>query len=139
MNFVRTSQAASIVLKEARTVAADSGIGMASEQLAHIFEPFVQAPLHSARGGTGLGLAVAEPDTRVTMTDVAGGLVIGNAFLGVVFSILLSILRRWELDLREGDNSSEKFRKYAHRLYLARHVVIWLSVTQTVAIMLALG
>ncbi len=51
----------------------DTGIGMASEQLAHIFEPFVQAPLHRTRGGTGLGLALVHQfmgrmsgDVRVT-------------------------------------------------------------------------
>jgi hypothetical protein len=88
---------------------------------------------------SGLGLSIADPDTRLTITDVAIGMIIGNAILGVVFSSLLAILRRWELDLRGDVPISEKYRRYSHRIYMARHVVIWLSISQTVAIMSALG
>ena len=88
---------------------------------------------------SGLGLAIADPDTRTTITDVAAGMIIGNVFLGVLFSFLVATLRRWELDLRLGSTVTEKFARYSRRIYLARHVVIWVSVSQTVAIMLALG
>ncbi len=88
---------------------------------------------------SGLGLAIADPDTRVTITEVAGGMLIGNAVLGVLFSSLLVVLRRWELDLRSDYFVTEKYHRYSRRIYIARHVVIWLSVTQTVATMLALG
>jgi two-component system, NarL family, sensor histidine kinase BarA len=46
----------------AHVVVRDSGIGIASEQLAHIFEPFYQVDSSSTRsfGGTGLGLALAK-------------------------------------------------------------------------------
>jgi hypothetical protein len=88
---------------------------------------------------SGLGLAIADPDTRATITDVASGMIIGNAILGAIFSVLLTILRRWELDLRADTFATDKYKLYSHRIYLARHVVIWLSVTQTVMIMLALG
>ncbi len=88
---------------------------------------------------SGLGLAIADPDTRATITDVAAGMIIGNAILGVLFSFLVAVLRRWELDLRIGSTVTEKCKRYSRRIYLARHVVIWLSVTQTVATMLALG
>ena len=88
---------------------------------------------------SGLGLAIADADTRVTITDVAVGMIIGNAILGVIFSALLVILRRWELDLRVDLVVSEKYKRYSLRIYRARHVVIWLSISQTVTTMLALG
>lgn len=88
---------------------------------------------------SGLGFAIADADTRVTITDVAVGMIIGNAILGVIFSALLVILRRWELDLKVDLVVSEKYTRYSLRIYRARHVVIWLSISQTVTTMLALG
>jgi hypothetical protein len=85
---------------------------------------------------SGLGLAIADPDTRGTIADVAIGMTIGNIILGGVFSTFLVILRRWEWDLREGAALTDKYRKYSQRIYIARHGVIWLSVTQTVTTML---
>jgi len=40
----------------------DSGIGITTEKLPHIFQPFVQADVHTTRkyGGTGLGLDIAK-------------------------------------------------------------------------------
>ncbi len=88
---------------------------------------------------SGLGLAIADPDTRASISDITGGMIIGNAILGVAFSILLLTLRRWELDLRAGWFVSDKYSRYSHRIYLARYGVVWLSVTQTVTTMLVLG
>ena len=88
---------------------------------------------------SGLGLAIADPDTRVTITDVALELLVANAILGVIFSILLVVLRRWELDLRQGTGTSRKYRGYSRRIFLARHMVIWVAVMQTILIMLAIG
>lgn len=88
---------------------------------------------------SGLGLAIADPDTRITITIVAFEMVIGNTILGVLFSLLVALLRRWELDLRIGMDHTEKYLRYTSRIYVSRHVVIWLTITQTVAIMLALG
>ena len=84
---------------------------------------------------SGLGLAVAEPDTRGSFAEVTGGMILGYVVLGVIFSALLIILRRWELDLRIGSHATGKFRRYSRYLYLARHTVVWLTVVQTIIIM----
>lgn len=88
---------------------------------------------------SGIGLAIADPDTRASLEHVAFGIIVGNALLGVVFSLLLAVLRRWELDLREGATLSEKYRRYSSRMYVAKHAVIWLSITQTGLIMIAVN
>ena len=87
---------------------------------------------------SGLGLAIADPDTLDTIAGAAAGIVVGNALLGVLFSSLLVTLRQWELELRAGVVLSEKYKLYTRRINIARHVVIWLSITQTVAVMLSI-
>jgi hypothetical protein len=87
---------------------------------------------------SGLGFAIADPDTLRTIAGAAVGIVIGNAFLGVLFSTLLVILRHWELELRADLVLSEKYKQYTGRINIARHVVIWLSITQTVAVLLSI-
>jgi hypothetical protein len=87
---------------------------------------------------SGLGLAAADPDIRASFTDVRAGMIIGNIILGVVFSLLLLVLRRWEQDLRVDSLTSDKFRQYSLRLHLARHAVVWLTVIQTVVVMLVI-
>ena len=58
---------------------ADTGIGMTPEQVARLFQPFVQAEAGTARryGGTGLGLALSQRFCRllggeITVTSAAG-------------------------------------------------------------------
>ena len=50
----------------------DSGIGIASDQLADLFKPFTQADSSSSRkyGGSGLGLAIARGLTRLMGGDI---------------------------------------------------------------------
>lgn len=67
-----------LVTEEQRQIVisvADSGEGMDSEQLARVFEPFVQ--VHEGRAGTGLGLAIV----REFLTRM-GGSVVANSRLG---------------------------------------------------------
>ncbi|MFK7975348.1 MAG: hypothetical protein AB8C02_04390 [Halioglobus sp.] len=86
---------------------------------------------------SGIGLALADPDTRESLESVAFGIIIGNALLGVVFSFIVAVLRRWELDLRQGVTHSAKYIRYSRRMYLAKHAVIWISIVQTVVILAA--
>jgi signal transduction histidine kinase/CheY-like chemotaxis protein/PAS domain-containing protein len=53
-------------------VVADTGIGMSSEQMAKLFQPFVQADLSTSRefGGTGLGLAITRRLAQLLRGDV---------------------------------------------------------------------
>lgn len=58
--FIRVSTASQESLIEIRVQ--DTGIGIAPEQLAHIFQPFHQVDNQMTRrfGGTGLGLAITQ-------------------------------------------------------------------------------
>lgn len=59
---------------------ADTGIGMSSEQIANLFQPFVQAEQStSARfGGTGLGLAISRSLARLLGGDIMVESVLGQ-------------------------------------------------------------
>ncbi len=87
---------------------------------------------------SGFGLAVADPDIRETLVEAAWQLLCANVVLGVVFSILLIVLRRWEQNLRSESQLSALGVRYSRNLYIARHVVIWVAVGQTVAMVTAL-
>jgi PAS domain S-box-containing protein len=65
---------------------ADTGIGIAPDKLAAIFEPFVQADASTSRefGGTGLGLAISRRFARVLGGDVLASSTLGQ---GSVFHI----------------------------------------------------
>lgn len=89
-------------------------------------------------GASGLGIAVADPDTRASMNLITYWMIGGNITLGAVISILLSVLRRWEYDLRIDLPKEGKVYRYSRYFYWARHVVVWLSVTQ-IAVILLLG
>ena len=88
---------------------------------------------------SGLGLASADPDTRLSFTDVTTAMIVGNIIMGILFSALLAVLRRWELNLRDVDALHRKVRKYSRYIYIARHVVVWLTVGQTAGIMLLIN
>ena len=69
---------------KAAIVVADTGIGMSAEQLAQVFEPYVQFDneLSSTNRGTGLGMPISRELARglggdLTVTSVPGK---GSAF-----------------------------------------------------------
>ena len=88
-------------------------------------------------GFSGIGLAIADPDTRSSLEHVTHWIIAFNGLLGVVFSLLIRVLRGWEQDLRENLPRSQKYARYSRRMYLAKHGVIWVSIAQTVLILMA--
>ncbi len=89
---------------------------------------------------SGLAIALADPDIRSSITQSAYfGIVIGNFLMGIGVSLLLRLLRRWELDLVEDLPTTYKIRKYSRAFYLARHVVVWFCIFQNTAVLLMSG
>ncbi len=68
----------------------DSGIGLGEEQLARLFQPFVQADSSTTRqfGGTGLGLSIVRRLARVMGGDVAAASAPGA---GSTFTVTLTL------------------------------------------------
>ncbi len=86
-------------------------------------------------GVSGLGIAVADPDTRESVARGAVWVAVANVAVGVVASGLLHLLRRWELDLRASVPLSAKGARYSRRLHGARYVVVWFAVAQSILFM----
>lgn len=89
-------------------------------------------------GVSGLGLAVADPETRADIALAADWVAFSNILSGAVLSGLLKLLRSWELDLRSGAPVPKKVQKYSRRLHIARIALVWLAALQAAALMLAI-
>lgn len=80
-----------------RIAVADTGIGIPSEQLGRLFQPFTQAEASTTRryGGTGLGLSICR-----RLADLMGGTLQLESAIGVgtraVFEVRLPIARRMQ-------------------------------------------
>lgn len=90
-------------------------------------------------GVSGLGVIVADPDIRCTLAGAVGPIVFGTAFNGVLFSAVILVLRRWEIDLRseDADSTSEKVRSYSRWLHGSRLAIVWVSTLMSVVLVLA--
>lgn len=87
-------------------------------------------------GASGLGVAVADPDSRESIASGAQWIALANFVFTLVFSGLLMLLRSWELDLRAGlEPMSPKAMVYSRRLYIARHAVVWFGGMQAILLM----
>lgn len=87
-------------------------------------------------GVSGLSIALADPDIRDSINTVTYWVIGGNIGMGLLVSGLLVLLRRWELDLRVDFPTPGKVRRYSRYFYMARHIIVWLSITQIVAVLL---
>jgi signal transduction histidine kinase len=76
--------------KYAQFAVRDTGVGIATERLEEIFEPFVQIDrgLSSPKGGTGLGLAISRDLARAMGGDITAASVPGE---GSVFTVALPL------------------------------------------------
>ena len=90
-------------------------------------------------GTSGLGLAVADPDIRADIATAAEWVILSYLVLGVLFSSLILVFRRWELELRDGLASAAKTRLFAGYLHWGRLGVVWVAVAQSVGMMLVIG
>jgi len=92
----------------------------------------------SVVGVSGLGIAVADPDTRESVAVAADWVIASNFGLGALFTGVVMLLRSWEMDLRSSSPTSVKTARYSRYLHAARLVVLWVSVAQAVSLMLVL-
>jgi signal transduction histidine kinase/ActR/RegA family two-component response regulator len=74
----------------ATLVVTDTGIGLGAEQLARLFQPFVQADSSTTRqfGGTGLGLSIVQRLAQVMGGDVA---IESSPGVGSTFTVTLTL------------------------------------------------
>src|SRR6516162_4469656 len=74
----------------ATVAVADTGIGLSAEQVANLFEPFVQADSSITRefGGTGLGLSIVRRLAQIMGGDVA---VESTSGAGSIFTVTLTL------------------------------------------------
>jgi hypothetical protein len=87
-------------------------------------------------GASGLGIALADPDTRTSMNLITYWMIAANIIMGLLISTILLVLRRWELDLRADLPLTEKVRRYSDYFYWARHAIVWISVAQITIVLL---
>lgn len=89
---------------------------------------------------SGLAIALADPDIRSSLSNKAYlGIIIGNICMGTGVSLILRLLRRWEVDLMSDLPTNPKIQRYSRVFYLGRHVVVWFCIFQNTAVLLVSG
>jgi PAS domain S-box-containing protein len=90
----------------------DTGIGIAPEQLAHVFDPFHQVDsTHTrAQGGTGLGLAISRRLARLMGGDLVAE---STPQVGSIFTLWLPSAKVAATDPGTGDGANATSREHA--------------------------
>lgn len=90
-------------------------------------------------GVSAFGIAVADPDIRCGLATARPPTIVAAIITGAVFTIVLLLLRKGELDLRCEERLSVKALRYSTHLNTARFVLVWLSITATILLVTAIS
>lgn len=105
---------------------------MADRELAQRLVTYADAVVALAFVGvSAFGVAVADPDVQCNLAGAKLSVIVASSLIGVIFSVFLLVLRRWELDLSAENGLSAKGRRYSRHLNLGRYLLIWISVMVT--------
>jgi CheY-like chemotaxis protein len=125
-NAVRFTDHGEVVLRiepdgdTTRFVVQDTGIGISSEALSRIFQPFVQAERSTSRthGGTGLGLAISSK-----LVGCMGGVLSATSTpgQGSTFSFALPLMAAGPLPVSHSSNGDETVQQ---RLGRSLHILV---------------
>jgi len=92
----------------------------------------------SVVGASGLGAVIADPDSREYVERAANYIIVANVLIGLVATAIISLLRRWEGNLRADLPEAPLPRRYARYLHIARIVLVWLAAAQIIGLMIAI-
>jgi hypothetical protein len=87
-------------------------------------------------GVSALGIAIADPETRVSIAVAANWIIVANVLIGALFTGAVLTFRRWESDLRSEGPPAEKAQRYSRYLHWGRLTLVWISFVQAVVLML---
>ena len=91
-------------------------------------------------GMSGISIGLLDPDIRCSIARGAYfPAAVGYLASASLTSLLLFVLRRWEIDLRPLASSSGKAARYTRRLRVARFIVVWFSAISAVIMLVSVS
>jgi hypothetical protein len=90
-------------------------------------------------GMSGLGVVVADPDIRCSISSAIVEIIVANSVSTLLIVGVIIVLRRWEIDLRSGSPQEGKVARYAGLLHIARLVIVWASLVLSITLAMASG
>lgn len=92
----------------------------------------------SVVGASGIGAVIADPDSREYVRRAADYVIVANIIIAIVGAALITLLRRWEANLRADLPDAPLPRKYGRYIHIARIVLVWLAAAEAIGFMLAI-